>query len=32
MLNRVDYMEHCPTARPRKEQVYRTFRRECHIR
>jgi len=31
MLNRVDYLEHCPTARLRDEQIYRPFRRERQI-
>lgn len=31
MLNRVDYIEHCPTARFRDEQIYRPFRRERQV-
>ncbi|GAD64901.1 Uncharacterised protein [Aquipseudomonas alcaligenes] len=31
MLDRVDYLEHCPTARPSDEQLYRPFGRERQI-
>jgi hypothetical protein len=31
ILNRVDYLEHCPTARLRDDQIYRPLRRERQV-